>query len=665
MVVAVALAWPTHAQTRRPMTLVDIAELPRVLIPQLSPDGRTLVYMQSRADWKAGRPVWHIWRQDVGGGPPTQLTFSEGGDIPAPGSMQWSPDGTTILFLRDGQIFLLAPGGGEPRALTRHATGVSAPSWTPDGSAVLFIAPDPRTSEERERDRLRGDVYALDENYKQRQIWKVAVATGAESPVTAGDSSVLDYRLSPDGTRIAMHRAPTPLPADAPRGDVWVMDASGQNARMLTRNAVEESGAALSPDNTEVLFLADANERQEPYYNTKLFLIPAAGGTPRVALPDFPYAVDRAAWAPDGRSILVVANMGVHSEVFRVEVSTGRAQQLTDGQHYITASAGGWQVVPGAGRIVVQLDEPTRFGDVWTIPLTGGPEPPTRITSAFESLERNLALPRQERVEWKGADGATVEGLLFYPIDYRPGTRYPLVVQMHGGPQESDKFGAGPGLLQNYFPVLAARGYAVLRPNYRGSAGYDDAFYRDVVGRYFRNMHLDVMAGVDALVRQGIADPDRLVLMGWSAGGHLTNKLITMTDRFKAASSGAGVAQWMSMYAQTDTRTSRTIWFGGTPWQKDAPFDAYWNNSPLKDVAAVKTPTLFFAGENDPRVPMAQSVEMYRALQSNAVPTRLLVAPREGHQWGELRHLLFKANTELEWFEKYARGRTYVWEQAP
>ncbi len=153
--------------------------------------------------------------------------------------------------------------------------------------------------------------------------------------------------------------------------------------------------------------------------------------------------------------------------------------------------------------------------------------------------------------------------------------------------------------------------------------------------------------------------------MGWSAGGHLTNKLITFTDRFKAASSGAGAADWVSMYAQTDTRASRTIWFGGTPWQKNAPIDLYWDASPLKDAANVKTPTLFFVGENDPRVPMPQSVEMYRALKSNGVQTKLYVAPREGHQWGELRHQLFKANAELDWFEGHVMGRAYTWEKAP
>jgi dipeptidyl aminopeptidase/acylaminoacyl peptidase len=178
-------------------------------------------------------------------------------------------------------------------------------------------------------------------------------------------------------------------------------------------------------------------------------------------------------------------------------------------------------------------------------------------------------------------------------------------------------------------------------------------------------MTSDIMTGVDHLIQRGIADPDRLVVMGWSAGGTLVNKLMTMTDRFKVGSSGAGIANWTSLWAQTDSIAFRRTWFGGTPWQKNASFDLFWNNSPLKDVANVKTPTLLFAGENDPRVPMAQSVEMYRALKSNGVRTGLFVAPREGHLWSDPRHLIFKANTELEWFEKYAAGRSYVWEKPP
>jgi dipeptidyl aminopeptidase/acylaminoacyl peptidase len=280
-------------------------------------------------------------------------------------------------------------------------------------------------------------------------------------------------------------------------------------------------------------------------------------------------------------------------------------------------------------------------------------------------MEREFALPRQEKVTWSAVDGTTIEGILMYPIDYLPGTRYPTVVQLHTGPMESDKFGAGAGFVQNYFPVLTAKGYVVLRPNYRGSSGYGAAFFRDVNSGYFHEMAGDVLSGIDHLVATGIADPDKLAVMGWSAGGTLVNKLITKTARFKAASSGAGVANWISLWAQTDNTAFRRTWFDGTPWQKDARIDQFWSASPISDTASVRTPTILFAGENDLRVPMAQSIEMYRALKSHDVSTHLYIAPREGHQWTGLRHLITKANLELEWFETRVLGRAYAFEKPP
>ena len=646
------------------MTLLNLAELPRVLDPRLSPDGRFVTYMLSHADWNANRWAYHLWRQDTRGGPPVQLT--SGGNGEAPGTTRWAPDGASLLFVRDGQIFLLPAEGGDPRPLTRHATNVSEPAWSPDGGTVYFVASDARTADERDRARRRDDVFALDENVQPRHLWSVAVASGAERRLTSGALSVLSYRLSFDGSVIVLQRAPSPLDDDKRLGEVWMMDSGGGNARQLTHNDVEEGDPELSPDKTQILFIAETNDKLEPYYNSNLFVMSARGGTPRLLLPEFPYAIDQAAWAPDGASILAVANMGVHSEIIQIDVAARQWKPLTGGDHFIP----GWSVVPAAGRMVFQFDEPAQFGDVFTLAIPAGrgapASTPVRVTHRFDALDRTFALPREEKVSWKSDDGTTIEGLLFYPIDYVAGRRYPLVVQMHSGPEESDKFGAGPGLLQNYFPVLTANGYAVLRPNYRGSAGYGNVFYRDVVGSYFRHMHQDVLAGVDALIKQGVADPDRLVAMGWSAGGHLTNKLITVTTRFKAASVGAGVANWTSMYAQSDRRAKRTVLFGGTPWQEGAPIANFWDNSPLKDVARAKTPTLFFVGENDVRVPLPQSVEMYRALKSHGVPTHLYVAPREPHQWNELRHLIFKANTELAWFERYALGKTtYVPESTP
>ena len=660
LLAAAAAAMPARAQNApKPMSLIDLANLQRILGFALSPDGNTLVYGLSVTDWKAGRLVVHLWRQDLSGGAAVQLTFSEGGDGTL---LAWAPDGKSILFMRDGQLWLIAADGGEPRALTRHATTPVAPKWSPDGRAVYFIAGDPPTADDRERTRARDDVYTLDETYKHRQLWKIVVSTGAETQLTSGELTVKDYSLSADGRRMAVQRAPNPTEMDAYRGEVWVMDANGENQRALTSNSIEEKLLNISPDGSQVLFTSDTNERFEPNYPTALFTVSTVGGAPRLAAPNLGFSIDQAVWAPDGKSILATVNMGVHSEFFRIDVAARRARQLTEGSHYVPP---GWAAVPGAGKIVCQLDEPARWGEVYTLPIAGDRLTPARVTHQFDHLERDFAIPRQEKTEWKGADGTPIEGVLFYPTDYRAGQRYPLVVQLHGGPMESDKFGIGAGATLFFVPVLTGKGYFVFRPNYRGSAGYGSAFARDVVDGYFHQMAPDVLRGVDALVARGLVDQDRLAVTGWSAGGTLVDKLITMTDRFKAASSTAGISNWISLYGQTDSTSFRRTWFGGTPWRKDAPFDLFWDNSPIKDVSSVKTPTLFFAGETDARVPKEQSVEMYRALKSLGVPTQLLIAPGEGHQWTTLQHVLRKANTELEWFEKYANGRAYIWEKAP
>jgi dipeptidyl aminopeptidase/acylaminoacyl peptidase len=646
------------AQAKRAMTLLDLIAIPHLGDPQLSPDGGEILFTKDAPDWKADKRVSHIFRIRPDGTALAQLTYGEKGES----SPRWSPDGRSIAFLarRGGgdetQIYLMPTTGGEARPLSNHATSATSIAWSPTGDAIYFLAAEPKTSEEQDKDKLKDDVFAFDENPKQQHLWRLAVGDGNERRITGGDFSVLAYRLSRDGRKIAHHRAPTPLYGDIDNSEVWLMDADGRNAVQLTKNTVGESDAELSPDGSQVLFVAGANAQLETYYNGALFLVPASGGPATLALADFPYDVNGATWARDGRTIYMVVNMGVHSEVFQLDLAAHRARPLTDGPHAVT----GGQYEPALDRWVLQIDEATRPGEIWTLAPGGAI---ARVTDVFGYVDRDFQLPRLEAIRWKGADGVAVEGLLYYPIGYEAGKRYPLCVQTHGGPQASDKYGMGG--TSNYVPVLAARGYAVFKPNYRGSTGYGNPFLRDMVGHYFRNAHLDVMAGVDYLIQRGIADPDRMVKMGWSAGGHMTNWIITFTDRFKAAASGAGASNWISMYAQSDVRSYRTPWFGGTPWQANAPYAAYWDQSPVKYAAKVKTPTIFLVGQNDVRVPPPQSVEMYRALQSNGVPTHLYMAPREPHGWSELRHVLFKANVELEWFEKYATRRPYTWEKAP
>ncbi len=643
----------------RPLGFVDALSLPSIQDPQLSPDGRQVLFVMDAPDWKANRRVGHIHRINADGSDQTQITFGERGES----SPRWSPDGTQVAFLarRDGdeqnQIYLLHTGGGEARRLTTHPTAPSSFTWTADGRALHFLASDAKTADEKEKDRRQDDVYAFEENnFKQRHLWRVDVQAGNTTRLTDGAFSITQYAVSPDGTRIVTTRTSSPLLEFSHLNEVWVMNADGQGARQLTTgNRVSEGNLMVSPDGQQLLFRAGANDAMQGYYNGKLFVMPLAGGAPRLVTPaDATYDVANAEWSKDGSAIYFVANMGVHDELFRLDVASRRATALTSGEH----SFGGFDYLPGIDRFVFTRNTPAHPAEVFVAsPASPSPQ---RVTQVFADLASRFQLAKQERFTWKGQDGQTVEGLLYYPVGYQEGQRYPLIVATHGGPASSDQFG-----FAHDAQVYAGKGYAVLKPNYRGSTGYGDAFLREMSKGYFKQAHLDVMTGTDAVIAKGLADPTKLVKMGWSAGGHMTNKIITFTERFKAASSGAGAANWISMYAQSDNREFRTPWFGGTPWQASAPIDLYWDHSPLKFVSQVKTPTIFLVGEEDPRVPLPQSVEMFRALRSNGVPTHLYVAPREGHGWTELRHRLFKLQIEMEWFERWVHGRTYQWEVVP
>ena len=646
------------AQAQRPVTFIDTIELPSVQDPQLSPDGTQVLFVMDKPDWKANRRVGHIFRIGANGANQVQLTFGERGES----SPRWSPDGTQVAFLarRDAdqhnQVYLLDTAGGEARRVTTHPPARGARAGAPDGKTLYFAAADAKSADEKEKDRLLDDVYMFEENnFKQRHVWTTDLQ-GATKKITDGDFSVSAFALSPDGARLVTSRTSSPLLEFSHLAEAWISMADGSAGRQLTAgNRVNEGSLAVSPDSTQVLFRAGANDRLEGYHNGKIFVVPAAGGAPRQVSPALAtYDVSSATWSADGKAIFFTANMGVHDQVFRLDPATRQAVQLTKGDH----SLGGWRYVGTAETFVFTRNTPERPGEVYVAKADGSE--PVRVTSVFDAAVAAFKVARQERITWKGQDGQVVEGLLYYPVDYQAGQKYPLIVYTHGGPASSDKFGFSSDV-----QVYAGKGYAVLKPNYRGSTGYGDAFLREMVKGYFKQSHLDVMTGTDAVIAMGVADPAKLVKMGWSAGGHMTNKIITFTDRFKAASSGAGAANWISMYAQSDNREFRTPWFGGTPWQANAPIDLYWDHSPLKDVARVKTPTIFLVGEQDPRVPMPQAVEMFRALRSNGVPTHLYVAPREGHGWAELRHRLFKLQVELEWFEKWVNNRAYTWEKAP
>jgi len=660
------MALPAVAQqTPRTMSIVDLINVPSVGDFQISPDGMQLLYVRSDSDWDENGTRSHIWRINSDGTGLVQLTNGENSES----SPRWAPDGTTIAFTTrrgdddNSQIYLIPNTGGEAIVLTDHPTSPSRIQWSPDGQWIYFTAQDDKTEAEKAREEVNDNVFRYEEDRKSTHLWRVHVESREIEPVTEGDYSLRGYNLSRDGSLIAVHRAPSPLYDDALNAEVWLMNSDGSNARQLTSNTVSEGGASISPDNSTVMFLADANEAMNDYYyNERLFVVPASGGTPELVLSGSMYDVNGAYWSEDGSSIYFRANTGIRQNIYQVRLGNREVTPFTEGDHSIR----GWAYSPEARLHAITASSPTSPGDIELIAVArnGRREGEARqVTHLFDHLARDFRIPQVEAVQWQGEDGVTVEGLLFYPLDYQSGTRYPLVVQTHGGPASSDKFSFFSS--SRYEPVLTSMGYFVFKPNYRGSTGYGDEFLRDMVGNYFNQAHKDVMTGVDYLIDRGLVDGDRMAKMGWSAGGHMTNKIITYTDRFKAASSGAGAINWISMYAQSDVRIYRTPWFGGTPWDENSPIDQYMADSPLFDVHRVTTPTIVLVGENDPRVPMPQSVELYRALKHNGVPSHLYVAPNQGHGWRELQQRLFKANVELDWFERWVMDREYEWEKSP
>jgi dipeptidyl aminopeptidase/acylaminoacyl peptidase len=271
---------------------------------------------------------------------------------------------------------------------------------------------------------------------------------------------------------------------------------------------------------------------------------------------------------------------------------------------------------------------------------------------------RALALGEEREITWTSKDGKPVGGVLVLPVGYQPGTRYPLVVAIHGGPAAADVLGFNGGYGAQ---VYAGAGYAVLRPNYRGSTNYGEAHKTAIVGNYFDPGYQDIMAGVDSLVGAGLADPGKMGVLGWSAGGHWSNWILTHTDRFKAISTGAGTSNWISMYAESDVQRNRQFYLGDKLPYED--FDAYWNQSPLKYIKNAKTPTMIHVVEGDPRVPRPQSEELHMALKRLHVPTEFYVYPGNTHGIPDPRNQLFKSTVEMAWMDYWVRGsgKKFAW----
>ena len=313
-----------------------------------------------------------------------------------------------------------------------------------------------------------------------------------------------------------------------------------------------------------------------------------------------------------------------------------------------------------SGAVLITYADPRTPSTLYTVDSLAnvGTKSSWRQLTDANPQVRQFTLGEQEEITWKSTDGSMVSGVLAKPVGYQAGQRYPLIVAIHGGPAGADVLGFNGGYGSQ---VYAGAGYAVLMPNYRGSTNYGVKHKTDIVGNYFQKGYEDIMTGVDHLIAQGIVDGSKMGALGWSAGGHWSNWILTHTDRFKAISSGAGTSNWISMYAQSDVQRNRQFYLGDKLPYDD--FDAYWKQSPLKYIKNAKTPTMIHVVEGDPRVPSPQSVELHMALKQLGIPTELYMYPGNTHGIPDPRNQLVKSVSEMAWMDYYVRGmgKKFAW----
>ena len=725
LLVAFVALTPARAQgqaaaAKRPMTFLDMQKMRQAGAPSPSADGRWLLYTISTPDWKEAKKQTDIFLVSIEKGLAStrQMTFTKDKNEADP---RWAKDGSFFVFASNreapssaatqNQLYLMRVDGGEarkiteakegvstfafshdgkwlayrsgkageeqlyrlpvegidgatPETLTKQVAGVGRWEWASDDRRIYFVGAEASDGDEKARREKKFTVEIKNAETPLASLWAIDLDPRTVTQLTKDPTiTVADFSVSRDGKwlgfrGISADRYKRNVTEQSINSDPFLLEvATGQIERLVKNSEVGESVLSFSPDSRFVAFSAPDDLEKFSMKNDRLYLRATAdkGGKWRKLGASYDGDVSVGFWSKDGTTIYFNDGVRATTQCLALDVQKDVVRQITSEKAALSVSRD-----EDSGVILITYSDNTTPPTLFTVPNVEALA--TRaswkaLTDANPQV-RQFALGEQEEISWKSKDGKTVGGVLLKPAGYQAGQRYPLIVAIHGGPAAADTLGFNGGYGSQ---VYAGAGYVVLRPNYRGSTNYGEAHKTGIVGNYFPPGFDDIMTGVDHLIAQGLVDGSRMGVLGWSAGGHWSNWILTHTDRFKAISSGAGTSNWISMYAQSDMQRNRQYYLGDKLPYDD--FDAYWVQSPLKYIKNAKTPTMIHVVEGDPRVPSPQSVELYMALKRLGVPTELFMYPGQSHGIPDARNQLVKSVAEMAWMDYHVRGqgKKFAW----